>query len=112
MISRQETFDTVVAGARTQGCKSMLDGKCKFRGDNGTKCFVGMLIPDEEYDPSFDSALIPRVYDRCPSLQQHDAQMLGQLQSIHDQTPVDQWEDEFKRFAERTGLRYDEPTSV
>jgi hypothetical protein len=26
------------------------DGRCRYRGPNGTKCAVGMLIPDDLYD--------------------------------------------------------------
>lgn len=29
---------------------------CSYRGDNGTKCAVGLFIPDEIYDPKMDKA--------------------------------------------------------
>lgn len=31
------------------------DGNCKYRGPNGAKCAVGVLIPDEAYRESYDS---------------------------------------------------------
>lgn len=28
---------------------------CLYRGPNGTKCAIGLIIPDEEYDPEFEN---------------------------------------------------------
>lgn len=31
-------------------------GSCKYRTEDGRACAVGLLIPDEKYDPSFEGA--------------------------------------------------------
>ena len=49
-MTNQEAFETMVRHAREQGGRSLnSQGKCRYRGQNGTKCFVGALIPDAEY---------------------------------------------------------------
>lgn len=56
-MTLQETFDKVVNGLRKQGCRSLKNGRCRYRGDNGRKCAVGMVIPDEDYNPDMECAV-------------------------------------------------------
>jgi hypothetical protein len=59
-LTSQEIFDAVVEGLHAQGrasVKARFDEDeedenmraCSYRGDNGLKCAVGMLIPDDMY---------------------------------------------------------------
>ena len=56
-MHKQEIFDTIVAHLRNQGKKaangSTVEGRgqlqCKYRSDDGLKCAVGYLIPDDRY---------------------------------------------------------------
>ena len=51
-MNAQEVFNTVVTGLRKQNAVSETpSGGCAYRGEHGRKCAVGMLIPDDEYDP-------------------------------------------------------------
>lgn len=38
-------------------------GSCCYRAPNGNKCAVGCLIPDGQYDPEFEGAVIHRPFD-------------------------------------------------
>ncbi len=52
--NNQEVFDFVVGKIREQGCKSIGEDFCAYRGPNGLKCAAGWLIPDEEYTPEME----------------------------------------------------------
>lgn len=54
-LTLQQIFDKALFGVRAQGRPSAVDGVCKYRGPDGTKCGVGHLIPDNVYDERFDS---------------------------------------------------------
>lgn len=49
-MNKQQVFDKVLNGLRKQGCISVNDaGVCMYRGVDGMKCGIGMLITDEHY---------------------------------------------------------------
>ena len=49
-MNNQQVFEKVLNGLRKQGCISVDEGgECMYRGVNGTKCGIGMLIADEHY---------------------------------------------------------------
>ena len=50
-LNKQEAFDTMLAQIRKQGRPALsLGGLCSYRGNDGTKCAVGALIPDDQYN--------------------------------------------------------------
>lgn len=121
----QSIFDIVSAHMRKQAhqCKRTVGGNgsyCAYRGEGGTACAIGCLIPDEYYDARMEGADIrkavavnedPHVHDE-PDLMQSTAFMdtldqlfgegweytkifslLDQLQFIHDSSStVDNWD--------------------
>lgn len=85
-MTEQEIFDKVAEHLQKQGrCAMGEDGFCVYRGEEGTKCAVGALIPDELYDSNIEGvtvADIPRYDDT-----EEDARklvLLGRLQRVHD----------------------------
>lgn len=73
---------------------------CQYRGDNGTMCAVGCLIPDSQYDESFEGEpingtnnaqdlrrLLNKLY---PGV---DMSMLVSWQRYHDGTDYQSWVD-------------------
>jgi hypothetical protein len=54
-MNRQEMFDKMMEGWKSQGYKRSLkkiegdDPVCRYRGDGTLKCVVGYLIDDKEY---------------------------------------------------------------
>jgi len=54
-MTKQEIFNKVWDHfIVNKGKKSMINGICKFRGINGSKCVIGLFIPDEKYDKRMD----------------------------------------------------------
>lgn len=61
MFNKQEIFETMVKNLMKQGRKSVVgsidsgDETCLYRGPNGSKCAIGFLIDDLEYNESFEN---------------------------------------------------------
>jgi len=88
-MTPQEIFDKVAEHLFTQGVPSINGrGQCVYRGQNGTSCAVGVLIPDEDYRPSMDETPInsTTLLGRFRSLAwlKPHAGLLGSLQRLHD----------------------------
>ena len=95
-MNQQEIFDKVASHLITQGVQAnhrplLNQGdsypSCAYRGDNGTMCAAGCLIPDEEYKPEFEGLPWDLVGKKIPSLanltrQKHE--LISSLQGVHD----------------------------
>lgn len=70
---------------------------CAYRGNNGKKCAAGLLIPDEKYEPEFETCgcyLTPRTSggkrDNTLKIQiileeqGYDPKIIQQFQILHD----------------------------
>jgi hypothetical protein len=120
--SEQQLFDTVVNHLRKQGAKSIAyneDGtpklqygntKCLYRSPDGKKCAAGAAITDEQYKPEMEGKSIRAVIIQLDitSLSQH-AELLSELQGVHDIHEVPQWERGFEKVARRFQLTYTPP---
>lgn len=85
-MTEQKIFDKVATHLQKQGRRALdKDGVCVYRGEEGAKCAVGALIPDELYDSKVEGvtvAGIPRHDDT-----EEDARklvLLSRLQRVHD----------------------------
>lgn len=109
-MTPQEVFDKVAKHLLTQKAKSQAtdNDTCMYRGENGLKCAVGVLIEDDEYSPRMEMGIgsllastqspgvcPPSVYKR---LRPH-SMLLKDLQHIHDGDPVEAWEKKLKEKA-------------
>lgn len=80
-------------------------GECNFRNDKGLACAIGSLIPEEEYDPSFEA------YDFRDLFYQQDfeirydlVELLEMLRVVHDAYKPDKWPYHLKVLAEKNRL--------
>ena len=87
--SAQEVFDIVVNHLFTQG-RPAYDGVqgCMYRAPDGLRCAVGVLIPDDLYDPEFETNSSDKViHDLFKSgladWREHEKLLLA-LQDTHD----------------------------
>jgi hypothetical protein len=96
-MNQQEIFDKVATHLITQGVQALTIADvgraspspvCAYRGDNGTMCAAGCLIPDEEYKTEFEG--LPwgrRLAEAIPSLASltdKDHDLIVSLQNVHD----------------------------
>lgn len=117
MRTAQEIFDTVVKHLRQQGKLALsLDGyTCAYRGADGTKCAVGVLIPDELYSSKMEgynlNNLMARNVIPSPLKEEFEANLplLVRLQNVHDVRDVAGFERGFQDVATAFNLQYTAP---
>lgn len=96
-------------------------GSCVYRSPNGLKCFAGVLIPDELYQPTFENTVISGLVENksqdrdrpfppedIQPLQAHLAdcstRLLDRFQTIHDSYEVSEWESRLMDLAREFNL--------
>lgn len=109
-MNRQEVFDRAVSGLRSQGFeKSMDEGTCSYRANDGKKCAIGWLVDDANYDPTLEGRgancdeviEMARIYD----VKEGDTLFLAYLQQVHDYaTNPKDMQKRLMKFAEEYGL--------
>lgn len=88
-MTKQQIFDKVATHLLTQRQVSRDGVQCIYRADNGFRCAIGCLIPDDKYKPNMEGQAIK------PLLEQHkdllgfpigprNLKLLKDLQQIHD----------------------------
>jgi len=72
-------------------------GGCAYRGENGCKCAVGCLFPDDRYHPSMEGVGIRSqivgmvVAQELGFANRSSVLLLEELQSLHDYVPIENW---------------------
>ena len=105
MWSAREIYERVSAHLLNQGAVSEDEnGSCRLRGANGRKCAIGSLVSDEFYCPDIegigisyyrharDGKLLRALY--ASNVNAYDpgiADLLCELEQVHDDVSVDQW---------------------
>lgn len=123
-MTAQEIFDKVTAHLRKQGKASVdIDGSCAYRGEGGTSCAVGCLIPDEMYDEMMEGGAVHAEEPKYPELYKAidvlglrgNVGLLTSLQRAHDETlqhvGMPSWENYMANIARSRGLTYTPPTT-
>ena len=108
-LTKQDVFNIAANGILKQGKRSV-SGLCLYRGPNGLKCAIGMLIPDELYENHFEgnsageSGVIEALIKvGVPNTAEY-ADFLEHLQGVHDDHPVEDWDRELVNFAHHYDL--------
>ncbi len=81
------------------------DEVCAYRGDDGKQCAAGCLIPDSEYDHTYEGCSVVSVsfFDRWPETA---VALVVELQATHDNKAPFDWERNFKKLASMFDLTY------
>lgn len=112
MPTRQETFDVVARHLLTQNKRSRVidegavSSSCAYRGDDGLKCAVGCIIPDEYYTKDFEGNRVDHEIIRdLLNFLGYDLALLKQLQNVHDLFEPHRWAKHLRDTAHMYGLR-------
>lgn len=54
--TKQEVFDLILEGVRKQGGLSVNGTMCAYRSNEGKRCAIGLLIPDDRYVPDMEGS--------------------------------------------------------
>ncbi len=89
MNNKSEVFQRVITHLETQRKKALRNGQCVYRTDEGLKCAIGCLIPDDEYNPEIEgSSLCGMMRNKMPptivALMQQGNKMVSLLQTLQD----------------------------
>ena len=109
--ARQEMLDKVILRAKL-GMKSSDGGDgfgntCLYRTKDGNRCFVGELIPDEKYSPMIEDAPVGRdIIDMIPGATESDIDFLQDMQTVHDNLPIREWQDGLSALADKYNLSF------
>jgi hypothetical protein len=89
-FSIEQVYNTVVKHLKAGGKRSVRDYNtmniCSYRGDDGAKCFVGLMIPDDKYHPEFERGMSARamVENKIIEGSVDFGYALSDLQELHD----------------------------
>ena len=104
-MNDQQAFDKMVTHAFTQKEKAIdLEGRCCYRTKCGKMCFVGAILPDEEYKPGYENRSIREFDSEITAFEGLSAGLLPQAQIIHDAYNVSNWFHEFTLLSKRFKL--------
>jgi hypothetical protein len=102
-MNNQEAFNIMVQHLRKQGQRAILKDdptSCAYRGADGLKCAIGALISDSEYNTQLEgraASVLAAFYGMFKGL---DPYLLDDVQNIHDNYSVTEWESRLKGIAE------------
>ncbi len=104
-MTNQEAVTKVVQHLRTQQVRSVKDGRCLYRGPDGLKCAIGVLIPDDQFDRAMEGLPIEDLVKfKIPALESLDHALLARIQGIYDCAIIETWEFRFQQVAKTHGL--------
>jgi len=107
--TKQETFDTVVSWLRVQGRQAIsFTGEMAMRGIGGTRCAVGVLIPDNLYNSGWEGNW-SNDHVRLMEDLGHDPGLCLHLMQAHDGYDPCQWEIKWLQIASLHKLVYTKP---
>lgn len=87
VLTRQQAYDRMREYfARPDAQQAADDGNCAYRAEDGSKCAIGCLIPDDLYDPEMEGASTAHLFDRFHWLPfaPDDVEFYRRAQRIHD----------------------------
>lgn len=110
-MTRQELFDRVATHLLEQDEKSEGVGqgvyRCLYRGPNELRCAIGVLIPNDKYNPSFEGCpCTDKDIQEAAGLGGEDINLALQLQDIHDGNPTVLWRGLLQETAAEFGLKW------
>lgn len=107
-MTHQQAFNRIARHLMKQGehSKEIGDyGSCLYRGPNGTKCAIGALIPDSQYDENFEGEDLVVIRMKARALKGLRIAFLSEMQGVHDNNDPDKWAEELLKFAKQHRLK-------
>lgn len=122
-MTDQEMFNKIVTHlltqkVRSEGCDADGTTTCLYRGPDGAKCAVGVLIADEHYTPSLENKVVTSwpvskalVASGVTNANRPRTQMLlAACQGVHDTVKPRQWKERLTGLAQEYDLTMPEVT--
>jgi hypothetical protein len=108
--NRQEVFDKVARHLLTQKERATIYDPaqgmdvCRYRADNGMRCAIGCLIPDDYYQIRMEGMTVSSLFTEFPQLlalfdYTVEPSFLQALQNVHDNNSPNLWKQALTDFA-------------
>jgi hypothetical protein len=114
-MTPQQAFTAAVCGLASQNWERSTRphpigiNACRYRGDDGRRCAVGWLIPDELYTEEMEGEAADGVADLLGVTDRALVVLLEDMQDTHDTSrSYLSMREHFKRIADRYGLAWPE----
>lgn len=102
--ARDSKTHEIISGALIEGCM--------YRGENGRKCAIGPLIPDDKYDERMEGrGANHELVQEATGISLEHRRLLDSLQNVHDGFPVEDWRVALVNVAHKFHLNYDVVTN-
>ena len=116
-MNKQQIFDTIVHSAINNPVKAIDNmGRCFYRGEEGTSCFIGKLIPNSTYKKSMEAKGVSHLCEEFPSLKpvvlptdmeySRGIKFMQDLQAIHDTEEIIFWGELLRKVAVKHKLLF------
>lgn len=111
----QQLFDTVSTHLLTQNRQSRnIFNNCVFHSNDGAKCAIGCLIPEDAYHPMFeltsfdgeDDRIRKAVFPVIGESTVEKLELLDELQCLHDEALPEEWTKALQNLAIKEGLTF------
>lgn len=106
-MNTQEAYNRIKERAKDLRQAASPGGSiCYYRcpTDPSLRCFVGALIPDNEYSPSLEGTAIPKLQQLVPTLADINTAFLRLAQRIHDRIKPSEWAESLEELGQRFDL--------
>jgi len=116
MLTNQEIFDKAVGGLLKQGKAARKENekgvnRCVYRTDDGLKCAVGQIIPDNLYQSGMEDLSVDVLFqifsDEMSAIgldMATQGHLLNDLQCVHDTSGPVYWAENFRQVAKDFNL--------
>lgn len=109
-MNRQEIYNKVSRHLLRQKKKSMSKHghACAYRGQDGLKCAIGVLISNKAYTPCMEGTVASDLLESYSFGVRNTASnrvFLDDLQGVHDFCEPGDWKNGLHQFAEKYGLK-------
>lgn len=108
MLNQQKLFNKVRKHLMAMEKQSVSEYSCAYRGENGAKCAIGILIKDKYYNPEIEGKTVANPFVKQALLDSgvdlSNLNLLCDLQQTHDEYFEDR-EERLQKVAEKHGLK-------
>ncbi len=105
MLTKQQIFDKVSVHLIRQDKVCEGDDGCRYHGDDGLRCAIGILIPKRYYNTGMEEENVDNLFKfhkkamiGCKLSSRYKG-LLNELQMVHDDRMVREWSEELAKVA-------------
>jgi hypothetical protein len=80
----QKLFNKIVRHIHKQGKPALNGSECAYRGDNGTRCAIGSVLPNKLYKKQMEGKSVNGLLEDHPNVLNHFKNVYGITRTDHE----------------------------